>query len=842
MKTWVVSLCLVSGGLAQEVSFELEQLGLGHNVATQLGDFNADGLPDVMVRRSTPSDEFAIAFGTPSGRVSTPVTVTSTTPAAWGVGDINGDGRDDFVSIAISTPEVRVQLAESSGTLGPPIISTMSHNGRTVSVVDIDGDGHDDVLVAHYGTNRVSLLTESTPGTGALVTETQFITGPEVVAVDAGDLTGDGHVDVVALRDRGGLEPELIVFHQLSGGGFASATVVDRDSWIVSIDVVDLNGDGAADIGALLDVDPPVVAAFPEFFTHYVYDENGDYLQRQFFGGGATLTCWAAGDADGDDITDVLLQGVDGGTLWRGEVDGSFTASTRFARVEQAHDMYALDFDQDGALDLLQVGFSDGLIFNGRGDGRFGPIALVPEFAVMDIGDMNHDGFDDCFITAGCEVFVLLGKVDGVFDKPRSVSTDLCTRSAFLADVDEDGDLDGVTLQTLPAGGIQIATFLGDGTGGFSHVVTSAFPLASALRPVQGDANGDGHVDVIAVTPSGLTATAAVLLGLGDGTFIESSLITGGPGGVREVVFADVTGDGAGDLVCAGFGAFDSVVFAGDGAGGLAPPSVASGVNAWGDLCLLDVDGDDDLDLVLGDALVPLLVVQLNAGDGTFGPRSTVLSTVNVVKDVVAGDLDADGIVDLLCVGHPPADEGSVSEAQITVIRGLGSGNFAPPTTQRITTSIEQVLLSEVNGDGFIDAMAVTYRGVANLIRADGPWESLGYSLAGSAGFSDLEGRGSLDAATPIHLDVSAATPGAPTALVVGSDALLAPFKGGVLVPTPTLLLSGFTTSPTGTLEILGAMPVGVSAGFSFVMQAWIQDAGAPLGWSATRGLSATAP
>jgi hypothetical protein len=67
-----------------------------------------------------------------------------------------------------------------------------------------------------------------------------------------------------------------------------------------------------------------------------------------------------------------------------------------------------------------------------------------------------------------------------------------------------------------------------------------------------------------------------------------------------------------------------------------------------------------------------------------------------------------------------------------------------------------------------------------------------------------------------------------------------APFKGGVLVPQPTLLV----VLPTafGGLTLSQSMPPGLPSGTSIVLQLWAPDAGGPAGACATNALDMITP
>jgi len=122
-----------------------------------------------------------------------------------------------------------------------------------------------------------------------------------------------------------------------------------------------------------------------------------------------------------------------------------------------------------------------------------------------------------------------------------------------------------------------------------------------------------------------------------------------------------------------------------------------------------------------------------------------------------------------------------------------------------------------------------------------GKWTDLGSGLAGAAGLPGLTGMGTLAGTCTLDLALTGAAEGSPTFLVVGFSELSAPFLGGVLIPSPDLVLSGLTDS-SGDL-LLGAMlPNGLPAGTSLFFQHWIVDDGGPSGFAASNGLRATTP
>lgn len=123
-----------------------------------------------------------------------------------------------------------------------------------------------------------------------------------------------------------------------------------------------------------------------------------------------------------------------------------------------------------------------------------------------------------------------------------------------------------------------------------------------------------------------------------------------------------------------------------------------------------------------------------------------------------------------------------------------------------------------------------------------GGFVTLGDGLAGTTGVPLLTGQGELLAGTPTTLSLSGAAPNTLTTLVVGLSDLSAPFKGGVLVPTPDAILGGFPTGFFGVVQLAGPWPPGIPSGSQLWFQHWIVDAGGPLGFAASNALRGDVP
>jgi len=119
------------------------------------------------------------------------------------------------------------------------------------------------------------------------------------------------------------------------------------------------------------------------------------------------------------------------------------------------------------------------------------------------------------------------------------------------------------------------------------------------------------------------------------------------------------------------------------------------------------------------------------------------------------------------------------------------------------------------------------------------PWISLGNGLAGSFDVPFLWGTGALEPDAPVTVMLSAAQPGVAGSLVIGASTLSTPFHGGVLVPSPDVIVP-VVPDDSGNWAATFRWPVGASE--PLTLQAWFPDAGSRSGFSASNALQAGLP
>jgi hypothetical protein len=224
-------------------------------------------------------------------------------------------------------------------------------------------------------------------------------------------------------------------------------------------------------------------------------------------------------------------------------------------------------------------------------------------------------------------------------------------------------------------------------------------------------------------------------------------------------------------------------------------------------------------------------------GLGGFGPAEILpAGNGSDAYSIAIGDVTGDGWPDLVV----PRDE----QERVFVLPGDGTGAFVLESAGYVIGATPSpVVLADVDEDGRPDVVCGLFRAIGVMPGIGQPftWKSLGHALSGSAGEPTLAGHGTLAPGSPVSLSLVNGRPSSAAYLVIGPTQLAAPFKGGVLVPWPSIVFTVPTTS-AGGFALAGTMAAGVPSGFSYYFQCWIVDPAGPAGLAASNALSATKP
>jgi len=144
---------------------------------------------------------------------------------------------------------------------------------------------------------------------------------------------------------------------------------------------------------------------------------------------------------------------------------------------------------------------------------------------------------------------------------------------------------------------------------------------------------------------------------------------------------------------------------------------------------------------------------------------------------------------------------------------------------------------------GVVTVNVTSLRMAGTVMIEETRWLDLGNGLAGTGGVVPrLSGAGELLGNDLVTITLEDALPSSSAYFVLGGTSVALPFKQGVLVPSVDVLLPNLPVDGLGGLEFSFTWPPGVVGGVTLYYQYWIVDAGGPVGFAASNGLSSTTP
>lgn len=214
---------------------------------------------------------------------------------------------------------------------------------------------------------------------------------------------------------------------------------------------------------------------------------------------------------------------------------------------------------------------------------------------------------------------------------------------------------------------------------GVAQNYAPAINYPTAAGPVgvtQGDFNEDGNIDVIAANSNASSVT--LFPGQGDGTFgpTSSIAVSAGP---FSVASGDVDNDGHLDLVISLTNGKAFLVMLGNGNGTFQVPNTTpipglAATSTVGQILLKDVNRDGKLDVAI--ATDQGVAIFLNNGAGGF-VQSAVLDPTTSIANIAVVDMNGDGIPDVIATENTVDANGNPTGSVISAL-GNGDGTFQP--------------------------------------------------------------------------------------------------------------------------------------------------------------------
>ena len=383
------------------------------------------------------------------------------------------------ISAALAAPlsQAAVSFTESTLTLLPEDASAPFYSGVAMGVVDMNGDGKDDIVRFWKGKD-LEIRHQTTPG--AVFSK---LTGPSFatirVGVAAADHDGNGMRDLTCGGYSGGT---TMLTANASGSAFSSALLEDTNIVMQGMNFVDLDNDGDVDVFACDDVDDNHKyrndggGSFPldqSLIDTFIPAASGQNVPNA----GNYASIWTDFDNDGD--LDMYLSKCWSGAmsdptqksrinrLFRQNIDGTFTDVAPSLVLDSGDQSWCTDFgdiDNDGDLDLFVINHVSGgvggpsQLFLNQGNGSYVDHSAAAGISFVHNGiqalfrDLDNDGFADLLLsTNGSGYGIFMNDGDGTFTEQTSVLTDGTTGSGTpithiqtvaVGDLNSDGWLD----------------------------------------------------------------------------------------------------------------------------------------------------------------------------------------------------------------------------------------------------------------------------------------------------------------------------------------------------------------------------------------------------------------
>lgn len=698
--------------------------------AIATGDFNGDGIPDVLVLNAG-SGNLHLFYGTSSGvfayTANQIIPLTScVTPSAVAVGAFRNATSPGVLDILVAcsgiagTNNGSFNYIKGTGTGSFLAAQNIAISGgerypNSIAVADFDGDGNLDFAATRTGTGINYVTFRAGDGAGNFTYKTATNVGSGLFAINAANMhqaNGTSSFDIVALSNSSGTGSFSVLTNNISGGTWSfvkRSTVITSNSPTAMV-VSDFNADGFNDLA--------VVNASSNTVEFYINSQDGigtmarnDGLTYPVGNGPSALKCV---DMNKDGIKDLVVLNATDSTFMVLYLDA--TGATQLASnptaISSAPTGFVVDdFNGDGNVDVVVTapGSPNGQIqfIPGQSNLSFDFVTSsfagnAPVHAV--VADFDNDGKTDAAVLTGSKIYLLKGTGKGTYTSftPSSLDTG-DSGSVFVEAVDlrKNGKKD---LLVVKSSTNRVRVFLGRGDGTFAAGTDFAVGRGPKALVIQ-DFDRDGNLDFATVNNLGNSVT--VYYGDGTGAFprSQSFALNTNPNPVA-IAAADLNQDGLVDLVTSNADGTISVLF-GSATTGFVLPAVVYSLTGAGELSGIvaaDFNNDTKIDVAVSDSAGIVWILK-NTGNGVLDAANAAqIGLSSGIKGLVQADVNGDGRVDLITPYVSTNQYAVILASSSAGASTAATGFFTSNSTQTVVGNSYLTISGIVSGDTNADA------------------------------------------------------------------------------------------------------------------------------------------
>jgi hypothetical protein len=551
-----------NGSFDAPVTSDLSAISLlSHSV---LLDVNGDGKPDLVGAGAT----MGVFLGKGDGTFAAPVAGSQYIfdPAGYQslfAADFDGDGVKDIAQLGDDYKQVSLFFGNGKGGFrGAPLVTANDdQNGLSSELVTsgkYTSSGFSNPIFNYNGSTTSQLVTGVGDGKGNFTSVQALASYPsdlQYIEPIHADFNGDGLEDLVYANTTG----DVYVALSKGNGSFGTPVAVGLPAAACPVyygAAGDLNGDGKIDLVIPYGGDAACGSSNGGATGYYVALGNGDgtFATATFTSTGTELYSVQLADLNGDGKLDLVIDDVPLAygsgyqvSTAKGNGDGTFGDPSVILTNYIVSNISIADINNDGKADLVlsseeventSVSTGSILLITGNGDGTFNvpnQIGTGNFFYGLQVADMNNDGNADIVATLYSTVaqpvnyygmVTLLGYGNGQFAEPFNQLESLSSTIPQVGNFVNDNAPDVMT-ET----GYGAALFIGQGSTSLA-LTTSASSITFGTEETLTATLASSMTGRPAVTGTvsfydGSTLLGTAMLSSGQSTFTTNSLSPG---------------------------------------------------------------------------------------------------------------------------------------------------------------------------------------------------------------------------------------------------------------------------------------------------------------------------